>query len=308
MIVILGPTASGKTRLAARLAHRIGGEVISADSRQVYRGMTIGSGKDLGEYVVEGEPVPYHLIDILDAGEKYNVHQFQLDVHRVLPEIKSRGKYPILCGGSGLYLNALLQSHFYTGVPTNPPLREMLEAYPHETLLKEFGKKTTAYSPLADTFTKKRTIRAIEINNYLDAHPDFKVPETPLPPFKVYGLDPSTKLRRERISRRLFERLDNGLIKEVQSLLDQGIPAEQLIYYGLEYKYVTQHLTGVLELEEMEQRLETEIHRFSKRQMTYFRKMEKEGIDIQWLRNDQDTDDWVETIAENLDKDSPQND
>lgn len=300
MIVILGPTASGKTHLAAQLAHRIGGEIISADSRQVYRGMNIGSGKDLGEYVVNGEPVPYHLIDIVDAGEKYNVHQFQLDAQRVLSEIEERGNQPILCGGSGLYLNALLQGHGFTGIPTNPKLREMLEAYPQEVLLKEFAKKTTAYSPLADTSTKKRTIRAIEINNFLDANPDFPIPETELPDFRVYGLDPSTRLRRERIGQRLKERFDNGLIDEVKELLAQGIPAQTLIYYGLEYKLITQYLTGEMILLEMKQRLETEIHRFAKRQMTFFRKMEKEGVDIRWLRNDQTPEEWVETIAANL--------
>ena len=300
LIVILGPTASGKTHLAAQLAHRIGGEIISADSRQVYRGMNLGSGKDLDEYVVNGQPVLYHLIDIVDAGEKYNVHQFQLDAQRVLTEIEARGNYPILCGGSGLYLNALLQGHGFTGIPTNPKLREMLEAYPQEVLLKEFDKKTTAYSPLADTSTKKRTIRAIEINNFLDANPDFPIPETDLPDFQVYGIDPSTKLRRERISQRLKERFDKGLIEEVKGLLAQDIPAQTLIYYGLEYKLITQYLNGEMILVEMKQRLETEIHRFAKRQMTFFRKMEKEGVDIRWLRNDQAPEDWVETIAANM--------
>ncbi len=300
MIVILGPTASGKTHLATLLAHRIGGEIISADSRQVYSGMNIGSGKDLDEYVVNGDPVPYHLIDIVDAGEKYNVHQFQLDAQQVLTEIEARGNHPILCGGSGLYLNALLQGHGFTGIPTNPKLREMLEAYPHEVLLKEFGKKTTAYSPLADTSTKKRTVRAIEINNFLAANPNFPIPETELPDFQVYGIDPSTKLRRERISRRLKERFDDGLIEEVKGLLAQGIPAQTLIYYGLEYKLITQYLNGEMILLEMKQRLETEIHRFAKRQMTFFRKMEKDGVEIRWLRNDQTPDEWVETIAANL--------
>jgi len=300
LIVILGPTASGKTHLATLLAHRIGGEIISADSRQVYRGMNIGTGKDLDEYVVNSKAVPHHLIDIVEAGEKYNVHQFQLDAQRVLTEIEDRGNHPILCGGSGLYLNALLQGHSFTGIPTNPKLREMLEAYPHELLLKEFSKKTTAYSPLADTSTKKRTIRAIEINNFLDANPDFPIPETELPDFQVYGIDPSTKLRRERISRRLKERFDNGLIEEVKGLLVQGVPAQTLIYYGLEYKLITQYLTGEMILVEMKQRLETEIHRFAKRQMTFFRKMEKDGVDIRWLRNDQTTEDWVETIVENM--------
>lgn len=300
MIVILGPTASGKTHLAAQLAHRIDGEIISADSRQVYRDMNIGSGKDLEEYIVKGEKVPYHLIDIVDAGEKYNVHQFQLDAQRVLSEIEARGKHPVLCGGSGLYLNALLQGLGFTGIPTNPKLREMLEAYPHDVLLKEFAKKTTAYSSLADTSTKKRTIRAIEINNFLDANSDFPIPETQLPDFQVYGLDPSTRLRRERISQRLKERFDSGLIDEVRDLLDQGIPAQTLIYYGLEYKLITQYLAGEMILVEMKQRLETEIHRFAKRQMTFFRKMEKEGIDIRWLRNDQTPEEWVETIVANL--------
>ncbi len=302
MIVILGPTASGKTQLATRLAHCIGGEVISADSRQVYRGMTLGSGKDLDEYVVAGDAIPYHLIDILDAGEKYNVHQFQLDVHRVLPEILGRGHYPILCGGTGLYLNALLQEHYFTGVPADPLLRENLELRPHEALLRSFEKLPSAYSPIADTSTKKRTIRAIEISSYLIAHPDYQIPQYPLPRYQVYGIDPPTAVRRVRISDRLRDRLDQGLVAEVQALLDAGISPQSLIYYGLEYKYITQHLLGEFDYQEMVERLETEIHRFSKRQMTFFRKMEREGIDIHWLDHNAPGEAWVETIVANMNK------
>lgn len=300
MIVILGPTASGKTRLAAHLAHRIDGEIISADSRQVYRGMSIGTGKDLDEYWVEGRQVPYHLIDILDAGEKYNVHQFQLDATRKMAEIRQRNHTPILCGGSGLYIQALLSSHSFTSIPVDPSLRSELEVLPHETLVELHKKNPSPYSTLADTSTKKRTIRAIEINRYLLLHPDFVPPVAELPEAVIYGINPPVLIRRERISRRLHDRLENGLMEEVAGLLNQGILPEKLIYYGLEYKFVTEHLLGSLSYPLMVQRLETEIHRFAKRQMTYFRKMERDGLSIRWLDPIQSLENWIDTIVSSL--------
>ncbi|MPR36359.1 tRNA (adenosine(37)-N6)-dimethylallyltransferase MiaA [Salmonirosea aquatica] len=300
MIIILGPTASGKTRLAAQLAHRVDGEIISADSRQVYRGMTIGTGKDLQEYVVNGTTIPYHLIDIQDAGEKYHVHQFRQDVFQLLPEIRKRGKVPLLCGGTGLYIQALLQGHQFTEIPINEPLREELEALSHDELLVIFHEVPSAYSGLADTSTRKRTIRAIEIATYLCANPDYAFPEIAVPDFQVFGLNPPVEIRRQRISRRLHERLQNGLVDEVQGLLNRGILPEILIYYGLEYKFVTQYLFGELPYDTMVQRLETEIHRFAKRQMTYFRKMERDGIVIHWLDSHATTEQWVEAIVSHI--------
>jgi tRNA dimethylallyltransferase len=302
LIVILGPTASGKTQLATQLAYRMGGEIISADSRQVYRDMSIGTGKDLQEYVVEGKTIPYHLIDILDAGEQYNVHQFRQDVQQLLPEILARGKVPILCGGTGLYIQALLQAHQYTGIPINKPLRHAMEALSHEALVAIFSKTPSPYSALADTSTRKRTIRAIEISTFLHQNPQHVFPTTTALSYRAYGLNPSVEIRRQRITRRLHERLQNGLIEEVRALLDRGISPESLIYYGLEYKFVTQYLIGTLPYETMLQRLEVEIHRFAKRQMTYFRKMEGDGIAIQWLDSPESPEAWLETIVADLHK------
>jgi len=300
LIVILGPTASGKTRLAAQLAHQIGGEIISADSRQVYRGMTIGTGKDLQEYVVNGKTIPYHLIDILDAGEKYNVHQFQQDALRILIQISQRGHVPILCGGTGLYLQALLQTHQFTEIPVNDTLRQALEPLSHEELTGRFLEIPSGYSALADTSTRKRTIRAIEIATYLNFNPQHVFAKASVPAYQVYGLNPPVEIRRQRISQRLHERMQNGLVEEVQVLLNRGILPENLIYYGLEYKFVTQYLIGDLSFDTVIQRLETEIHRFAKRQMTYFRKMERDGIAIRWLASDTTPEKWVETIISDL--------
>ncbi len=300
MIVILGPTASGKTHLATQLAYRIGGEIISADSRQVYRSMNIGTGKDLQEYVVDGEAIPYHLIDILDAGEKYNVHQFRQDVLQVVPRIQQRGRVPILCGGTGLYIQALLQGHQFTEIPVNNSLRHELESLSSDALLALFHEIPSLFSALADTSTRKRTIRAIEIATYLTQNPQHVFPKNLHLDYQVYGLNPPVEIRRQRITRRLQERLENGLIEEVQGLLNREILPETLIYYGLEYKFVTQYLLGDLPYDTMVQRLETEIHRFAKRQMTYFRKMERDGIVIRWLDSHAAPDQWVETIVSHL--------
>ena len=302
MIVILGPTASGKTHLATQLAHRIGGEIISADSRQVYRDMSIGTGKDLQEYLVDGKTIPYHLIDKLDAGEKYNVHQFRQDVLALLPQIQERGKVPILCGGTGLYIQALLQAHHYTEIPINEPLRQEWGTLSHEELVARFLEIPSEFSALADTSTRKRTIRAIEIGTYLTQNPQHVFPKTAALDYRAYGLNPPVGIRRERITRRLHERMQNGLVEEVQRLLDRGISPDDLIYYGLEYKFVTQFLLGTLPYGTMLERLETEIHRFAKRQMTYFRKMERDGIEIHWLDSHAGSKEWVEIIASDLHK------
>jgi tRNA dimethylallyltransferase len=299
MIVILGPTASGKTRLATHLAHRIGGEIVSADSRQVYRGMNIGTGKDLYEYVVAGKPIPYHLIDIRDAGEKYNVHEFRQDAAQAIREIGQRQRVPILCGGTGLYIQALLSQPRYTGVPIDQPARDILETYPHDDLLAMLKTLPLPDDYQPDLSTRKRTIRAIEIARYLATHPDFEAPVPEVPDYLIFGLNPPVDTRRERISRRLHERLQNGLIEEVRELLAGGILPADLIYYGLEYKFVTEHLIGLLSYDAMVQRLETEIHRFAKRQMTYFRKMERDSMLIHWLDPDQGLEQWIQKIVSN---------
>jgi tRNA dimethylallyltransferase len=300
-IVILGPTASGKTHLATRLALALDGEVISADSRQLYRGMNIGTGKDLEEYTIDQHAIPYHLIDILDAGEKYNVYRFQEDCSEVLSDIEKRAKQAIICGGSGLYLDAILKNYQFTGIPVDEQLRLSLNKLETEELLSMWYSRTSAYTPFADTSTRKRLIRAIEITNYLLSNPNFKMASGEFSQqFHVFGLNPSVELRRKRISERLHQRLQHGLIEEVQRLLGTGITAEQLIYYGLEYKFITLFLTGELDYPTMVARLETEIHRFAKRQMTFFRKMERDGIKIQWLKASPDSPQAISEIISYL--------
>ncbi len=286
LLVILGPTASGKTRLAARVASRIGGEVISADSRQVYRGMTIGTGKDLDEFVVDGRHVRYHLIDVVEAGEKYNVSLFQKDFDVAYQQICSRQHIPVVCGGSGMYIDAILKGYAFTGIPKDEALRALLDELELEELLKIFDQGVSSYSEVADTSTRKRLIRAIEIASFLQKNPGVQLSSAENYDYVCIGLDPRVELRRQKISSRLHDRIANGLVEEVSELLSSGLSAEQLTYYGLEYKYVTLYLTGKLTLIEMKKKLETEIHRFAKRQMTYFRKMEKDGIVIHWLDND----------------------
>lgn len=286
LLVILGPTASGKTHLATRVADQLNGEIISADSRQVYRDMNIGTGKDLEEYRVNGKDIPYHLIDILDAGEQYNVNGYQTDFREAFMQVAAQGHCPVVCGGTGFYIHSVLQGHAYFSIPVSETLRTGLENLSSTELLAKFEEMRTSYRALADTSTRKRLIRAIEISTFLKENPEEEyrfTQDSPVYQSIVFGLDPPVDLRRERISRRLNFRLENGLIEEVQILLDRGITPAQLIYYGLEYKFVTYYLTGQMPYEEMAKQLETEIHRFAKRQMTFFRKMEKDGISIRWL-------------------------
>jgi tRNA dimethylallyltransferase len=281
LITILGPTASGKTSLAAALARQLDTEIISADSRQVYRGMTIGTGKDLADYVVESQPVPYHLIDICDPGEKYNLFRFQHDFHQAFAEIKSKGKLPILCGGTGLYIESVLKGYPLLDVPENPELRESLK----EKSLDELAEILQSYKQLhnkTEVDSAQRAIRAIEIEEfYLTQEPE-KRDYTPLNSL-IIGVDIDRELRREKISRRLQTRLDEGMLDEIQSLLHSGISAEDLIYYGLEYKYLTLYLIGKLTYREMVEQLEIAIHQFAKRQMTWFRGMERRGLKIHWI-------------------------
>lgn len=281
LIVVLGPTASGKTPFAAHLAHQINGEIISADSRQVYKDMTLGTGKDIEDYTINGSTIPYHLIDIAEAGDKYNVYQYQNDFFRVFEDIKARGKMPIMCGGTGLYIEAVLKGYRMTSVPPNHDLRKTLE----NKSLSELTDILSSYRRLhntTDSDTIPRAIRAIEIEEYYAKNPEIEV-ELPILNPLVIGLDIDRELRREKITRRLHTRLNDGMVDEVQRLLKRGIPPEDLIYYGLEYKFLTQYLIGELTYDDMVSQLNIAIHQFAKRQMTWFRGMEKRGTTIHWI-------------------------
>ena len=300
LLIILGPTASGKTHLAARVADRIGGEIISADSRQVYRNMDIGTGKDLDEYILDGRQIPYHLIDIVNAGEKYNVHEYHKDFKNAYEAINGRNRIPIVCGGTGFYIYSILKGHAFSSIPVDEKFRANLDLMTHDELMQLFQSFATVYQSIADTTTKKRLIRAIEISKYLTDNPGLDhdiFQNSPEYQSVVFGLDPAVSFRRERISARLKYRLENGLIEEVKDLLKGGLTADQLIYYGLEYKFVTMFLSGDMNYTDMCQRLESEIHRFAKRQMTFFRKMEKDGIEINWLNTNIPVKEQVEIIT-----------
>ena len=281
LIVVLGPTASGKTRFAARLAYEIDGEIIGADSRQVYREMTIGTGKDYDDYIVNGKKVKYHLIDIAEPGYKYNLFEYQTDFFRIFEEIKARNKFPVLCGGTGLYIESVLKDYKMVYVPVNPELRKSLEGKTLEELteiLKGFKKLHNK----TDTDTVKRAIRGIEIETYYRDHPEI-VPDHPEIKPLIIGIGIDRDARRKKITDRLKKRLEEGMIEEVESLLKKGLSPEDLIYYGLEYKFVTLYLTGELAYDEMFEKLNTAIHRFAKRQMTWFRGMERKGFTIHWI-------------------------
>lgn len=281
LVCILGPTASGKTKFAVRLAFENGGEIISADSRQVYRGMDIGTGKDLNEYIHNGVAVPYHLIDIADPGTKYNIFEYQRDFHAAYSDIKSRGKMPLLCGGSGLYIEAATAGYQLPEVPPDPILREELERESSEELIKRLSAMKSLHN-VSDTQSRKRLIRALEIAIYQQQNPT-NCSEYPSIKTRFIGIDVGREERINRIDKRLKDRLNGGMIDEVKALLDSGLRPEDLIYYGLEYKYVTLYITGELNYVQMESRLAIAIHQFAKRQMTWFRGMERRGINIEWV-------------------------
>jgi tRNA dimethylallyltransferase len=301
MITILGPTASGKTPVAARLAAEIGGEIISADSRQVYRRMDIGTGKDLADYVVDGRQIPYHLIDICEPGTKYNLFEYQQNFFDAYETIRSRGAVPILCGGTGLYIEAVLKGYHLSPVPQNQTLRDALEGKSLEELtrlLAELKAKTGSnMHNTTDVDSCQRAIRAIEIETYNLEHP---TPRRELPPVDsiIIGIDIDRELRREKITRRLKARLEEGMVDEVKALLDEDIPADDLIYYGLEYKFVTEYLTGQTTYDEMFTRLEIAIHQFAKRQMTWFRGMERRGFTIHWINATLPMEEKIERIKQ----------
>ncbi len=293
LLVITGPTASGKTRRAVDCARAFNGEIISADSRQIYRRMDLGTGKDLEEYGT----VPYHLIDICDAGYRYNLFEYLRDEARACDEIQSRGRLPILCGGTGLYVESVLKGLALPPVPENPELRKKLAPLPLEELTKILASMKRLHNT-TDVDTAQRAIRAIEIETYYEANPHLAPAKAsrPVTDAVIVGVDIDRDSRRRRISTRLRERLANGMVEEVASLLDSGVAPDSLIYYGLEYKFVTLHCLGRLSLEEMTEQLEIAIHQFAKRQMTWFRGMERRGFKIHWLPYDMPSGEFVDEV------------
>ena len=300
LITILGPTASGKTVLAAALAAQLHTEIISADSRQIYRGMDIGTGKDLADYIVNGQSIPYHLIDICEPGYKYNVFQYQHDFFRVFRDIESRGKLPILCGGTGMYIEAVLKGYKLLDVPQNTTLRQSLQG----KSLAELEQILASYKVLhnkTDVDSAQRAIRAIEIEEYYRTEAPGRNEYEPINSL-IIGVDIDRDTRRAKISQRLRARLAEGMVDEVRQLIDQGVKPDDLIYYGLEYKFVTQYVIGQLSYEEMVTQLEIAIHQFAKRQMTWFRGMERRGSTIHWVNAAWETARKIDTILELLTK------
>ena len=298
LITILGPTASGKTPFATALAAELNTEIISADSRQIYRGMDLGTGKDLADYTINDREIPYHLIDIVEPGYKYNVFEYQRDFLKAYETVKQKGCLPVLCGGTGMYLESVLKGYRLMPVPENPELRTRLADKSLETLTGILQQYKTLHNS-TDVDTVKRAIRAIEIEEYYAKHP---IAEREFPQLNslIIGVDIDRDLRREKISRRLRQRLDEGMVDEVKQLLAQGIKAEDLIYYGLEYKFLTLYAIGKLTYEEMFAQLETAIHQFAKRQMTWFRGMERRGFTIHWVDATLPTEEKIAFVKQKL--------
>lgn len=294
LITIIGPTASGKTAFAAALAARLDTEIISGDSRQVYHSMDIGTGKDLSDYVVDGKQIPYHLIDICNPGDKYNVFEYQHDFHKAFEEIRKKGKLPILCGGTGMYIESVLRGFKLLDVPQNPALRESLKG----KSLAELEQILASYKVLhnkTDVDSAQRAIRAIEIEEFYKTEAPDKREYAPINSL-IIGVDIDRDLRREKISRRLRARLDEGMVDEVRAILATGVKPEDLIYYGLEYKFLTLYIIGQLTYDEMISQLEIAIHQFAKRQMTWFRGMERRGLHIHWLDATLPTDEKINNV------------
>lgn len=294
LITIIGPTASGKTAFAAALAARLDTEIISGDSRQVYRSMDIGTGKDLADYMVDGKQIPYHLIDICNPGDKYNVFEYQHDFHKAFEEIRKKGKLPILCGGTGMYIESVLRGFKLLDVPQNPALRESLKG----KSLAELEQILASYKVLhnkTDVDSAQRAIRAIEIEEFYKTEAPDKREYAPINSL-IIGVDIDRELRREKISRRLRARLDEGMVDEVRAILATGVNPDDLIYYGLEYKFLTLYIIGQLTYDEMVSQLEIAIHQFAKRQMTWFRGMERRGLHIHWLDATLPTDEKINNV------------
>lgn len=297
LLFITGPTATGKTRLAVGVCERLGGEIISADSRQIYRGMDLGTGKDLEEYGT----VPYHLIDIATAGYKYNLYEYLRDARAAIAEVRGRGNLPVICGGTGLYVESLAKGISLPEVPENPSLRKSLEGKTLDELTEILSGMKTLHN-ITDVDTVKRAIRAIEIQTYYLEHPEAAESTKPQPMSPdealIVVVDIDRETRRQRISERLKKRLDNGMVEEVKALLDSGIAPEDLIYYGLEYKFITLYLTGELTYSEMVAQLEIAIHQFAKRQMTWFRGMERRGSTLHYLPYSLDAEEFTAQIKQ----------
>ncbi len=299
-MVVLGPTASGKTTLAANLACKIQGEIISADSRQVYREMDLGTGKDIEDYTINGVEIPYHLIDIVDPGYKYNVYEYQTDFFRVFEDIHKRGKFPVMCGGTGMYIEAVLSKFKMVHVPSDPDLRKLLEGKSLSeltTILSNFKKLHNK----TDVDTVKRAIRGIEIETYYQNHPEIEIDLPDLNPL-IIGVKIDRDLRRQKITNRLKSRIEEGMVDEVKTILANGVKPEDLIYYGLEYKFLTLYAIGKISYNEMFEGLNIAIHQFAKRQMTWFRKMERSGFNIHWMNATDPIDERVESILKLLNK------
>lgn len=285
IVTVLGPTATGKTKLAVRIARDFGGEIISADSRQVYCGMDIGTGKDLRDYVIDGQRIPYHLIDVAQPGTEYNVAQYQQAAYAAIDEIRARGNEVVLCGGSGMYIESVLGGFRLAPITRDEDKYAELCAKSDEELI-EMLKSFRALHNHTDTCERKRLIKAVEIEMYYQEHPEWKDVTRKVPSL-IFGTTGDRDLVRARITRRLHQRLDEGMIEEVDQLIKQGASVDQLLRYGLEYKYITLYLTNRLSREEMIAKLNVAIHQFSKRQMTWFRKMERSGFKIHWVDIDQ---------------------
>jgi len=298
LLIVTGPTASGKTSLAAAVAHRTGGEIISADSRQVYRRMDLGTGKDYSDYVIDGRVVPYHLIDIADPGYKYNVFEYQRDFISIYEKMKERNVFPVVCGGSGMYIDSIVKGYRMHEVPPDRELREKLSTKSMDELTDLLASYKNLHNT-TDTDNKKRVIRAIEIAEYSRNSEGKQSLMPELNPL-VAGVMYDRETRRRRISERLRIRLNEGMVDEVRNLLDNGISKESLIYYGLEYKYITLYLTGDIKYNEMVKSLETAIHQFAKRQMTWFRGMERKGVKINWIDGALPLEKKVERVIELL--------
>ena len=299
MITILGPTATGKTTLAANIAYHLNSEIISADSRQVYKGMDLGTGKDYSDYIVNGKKIPYHLIDIVDPGYEYNVYEYQKDFLKVYNEITSREVAPVLCGGTGMYIEAVLKGYKLIKVPENKNLRKKIEKENDEYLIGILKEKKELHN-VSDTSDRKRLIRALEIREYYDHHPAEVKEEFPKINTKIFGIKFERQQLKERITKRLRVRLDEGMIDEVKNLLDSGITPGQLKFYGLEYKFLTQYVTGEIDFKELFSSLNIAIHQFSKRQMTWFRRMEKKGFKINWIDGSLSTEEKVKIILSSI--------
>ncbi len=295
-IVILGPTASGKTHLAVELARSIEGEIISADSRQVYRGMDIGTGKDLSEYTVDGHPIPYHLIDILDAGKTFNIKEFYKEYERAALEIEARGRRIILCGGSGLYLQTAVEGNALAAIPVDQGMRDEMHKLSDSDILDLFQALPLSIQKNHDSSTINMSIRAIEIAKWLESDPLPSRNNLEIE-YRLFGIDIDRELRRARITERLEHRLAHGMIEEVRNLMEHGVTAEQLRWYGLEYKWIVDHLEGKINLPELQSGLESAIHQFAKRQMTFFRSLEKKGWNIHWLDGTKSTEALIQEIS-----------